>query len=285
MCATEKKPFYFEKTMYELSLQRWLNQPIVINKDKLENISSQLTFLYKTPPLLDHLPLNIGSERSLDVIWSALMFPQLTEGFDSTIPIWMSNFKVLGTHLSNGIDLFSPSVAKNLDVADLHGLFPATLNPDIAKDVSLCFSKLLTFNHSNDVLKSIADESVLNIYLKQWNAWASNEEFFQVLGLIPLVEAILTRAHISFTMNTQNLYVDPICAQAVWNTGILDETISKDSEELPEEILGGVGSVMKSLCDRTNHSSGQVVRALHGLFQTQIEQESCRPWLWGHTTQ
>ena len=88
--------------MYELSLQRWLNQTIVINEDKIENLSSLLSFAYRPHPILDHLPLNLGSERSLNIIWAALMLPQLTEKSSNVVPTWMNNATVLGTHFSNG---------------------------------------------------------------------------------------------------------------------------------------------------------------------------------------
>ena len=119
----------------------------------------------------------------------------------------------------------------------------------------------------------------------KWEAWSSNEDFFQLLAIIPLIEGILTRAHISFTMDTETLYIDPICAQAIWNTGILDEHISEDSEQLPEEILGGVGAIVEQLTTLADQPSGLIIRALHNLFHTQVNDDSCRPWLWGHTNQ
>ena len=215
---------------------------------------------------------------------AALTLPQLTENSSDVVPTWMKNATVLGTHFSNGIDLFSPSVWSSMDVGDLNSLFPTTVNTVLAKDVSLCFAKLLQFNRSNNPMNLITEESLLLAYLRTWEAWSSNEDFFQVLAIIPAIEGILTRAHISFTMDTLTLYVDPICAQAIWNTGILDEYISKDSNELPENPWWSWSHIATTdqICRSTiriNHKS------LTQSFHTQVKENSCRPWLWGHTTQ
>jgi hypothetical protein len=172
-----------------------------------------------------------------------------------------------------------------MDIADLNGLFPSTLDTNIAKDVSICYEKLLRFGNTNNPLKRVSEEPLMDIYLNRWNQWSSNEDFFQVLGLLPSIEGILTRSHISYTLNTEAVYVDPICAQAIWNTGLLDDNIDTNSTQLHEDLLCAVGSIIQGLSTQSTQPPGVVIRALHTLFNEQIQSEMGRPWLWGHTTQ
>ncbi len=271
--------------MFEISLQRWLHQPIVINNDNLENLASKLSFSYQSPKILDHLPENLGIERALDILWSSLVFPELRGSKSDSTPIWIHNATLLSTHYANGIDLFSSEVSKMMDIADLNALFPSTLDKSIAKDVSICYEKLLRFGRSSNPLKTVSEEPLIAIYLKRWNQWSSNEDFFQILSLLPSIEGILTRAHVSYTLDTESVYVDPICAQAIWNTGLLDDNVDINSAQLHEELLCAVGSTIQEISTRSTQPSGVVIRALHTLFYEQIQHEMGRPWLWGHTTQ
>ena len=85
--------------------------------------STWLTQHSLTPTwIIETIDLTLGLERCIDILWLAVMLPQLTV-HDTKTPTWMANVIHLPEMYKNSIDLLDSQTIRELDVSDVKPYF------------------------------------------------------------------------------------------------------------------------------------------------------------------
>ena len=139
-----------EMTTTILSLNHHIPAPL--NIDRLNMWSAWLTQHTPNPSWIkETLDLTLGLERCIDILWLAIMLPQLTV-HDTRTPTWMANVIHLSKLYRNGVDLLDAKTIREMDVSDVKALFPdITINgePLLVQDLLLTYQAYISFRKRN----------------------------------------------------------------------------------------------------------------------------------------
>ena len=275
-----------EMTTTILSLEHHIPAPL--NIDRLNMWSAWLTNHTPSPKwITETIDLTLGLERCIDIIWLAVMLPQLST-HNTKIPTWMANVVHLSRLYKNGIDLLDSQTIRNLDVSDVKALFPDITQsgePSLVQDLLLTYQAYIAFRKQNGhpaIALSHSD------WGQRWtDSWTQHFETppIHFFDLFPSVTVLRQHHHLSSIYRTE--YITPTAMQALWSSGLLDTAmdIATEEDRRLKDLCNASKDAIKRIHAQTGLSESTIILRLHAFFETKLttDQDALRTWIWGHS--
>ena len=289
VCMQPDSTFKYEEsemTTTILSLEHHIPAPL--NIDRLNMWSAWLSNHTLSPKWISEtIDLTLGLERCIDILWLAVMLPQLSV-HDNKTPTWMANVVHLSGLYKNGIDLLDSQTIRNLDVSDVKALFPDLMNSgehSLIQDLLLTYQAYISFRkHNGHPAMALSHADWGQRWIDSWTQYFETPPI-HFFDLLPSVTVLRQHHHLSSVYTPK--HITPTAMQVLWSSGLLDSAIDTEAEEdrMVEDLCNAAKDAVKRFHAQTGLSESTIILRLHAFFETKLtnEQEALRTWIWGHS--
>lgn len=266
----------------------WSRNTTQFSSSELEDWMTILSAPFTLSSVADQIPIELGLERRLEIVWMALVMPLLVNNPKETEAPFLQNIAYLSRIYEHDIDLLSHDVYSNMDQEDATHLFPSTVDPAVYADFMAQYEHLMQFKREHpSLLQHLQEKNTFEALMTHATLWGEDLPPFQVLSILPFVESVLISGHHSFEQDLTGETIDALTAHTIWSSGMLDgllednEALNDTEDTLAENFIDGVGTALAALSDHYNLLPGLLIRTLH--HHHFKGNNAPRLWIWGHT--
>lgn len=226
----------------------------------------------KTSWVIDQIPLSLGIESALGLIWLGHILPALTP--QSSMPKLYRNIELLSKYAKTGVDITRKEIAMAMDVEELQTLFSVTKDSSVARAFVQRYQAWMAFQAKHGTFYQCLQNNDYHLVdtieqLEKILPPIDDHEEPHIV-LVPM-EDVLLRAGIQMDSPEPHIYLDAIMLQMLLSSGILPAVKTNvQSLENTEQIQALIGT-WNSIVTSSHKSMMDLAHDMHSLHAQQLQ--------------